>query len=446
MQLVLDYDSSTVSAPAGFTAALDYAASELDSLITNNITVTIDVGWGEVEGAPIAGDDLAEGGDSPGTYLTYAQLVDELSTNTNSDAVSDELASLPANAETQLGNSLYVTTAEEKAWGLIPPDSAEVDGAVGFNSTAAYATNPADQDVPGEFGLVGIAEHEITHALGRMYGLGAFDLTDYLSPGVLNTSGGGGYFSLDGGTTNLSDFAYADEDPGDWASQSGDSFNYAATEGKNGIVSQTDLTLLQALGFSVAGTQFAVTDTTTGSSSNQNGIPYVGPVPNIAQEFIYTGSDSLNITPLVANSFIRAGAGDDAINVSKSGGDNVLDGSTGSNFLTGGSGDDTFFLDARGATSSIWSTVDGLHAGDMITLWGVTPGNSSVSWVDGVGAKGYTGLTGAFTSPGAPPVDLTLVGFSTADLAAGGRLQIGYGTTVSEPGAPGSAYTLITVT
>lgn len=446
MQLVLDYDSSVASAPGGFIDAVNYAADALDALITNDITVTIDVGWGEIEGTPITGGDLAEGGDSPGVYLTYDQLTDDLSTNTNSDAVSYELASMPADAEEQLGNSLFVTIAQEKAWGLVSPDSTEVDGAVGFSSDADYAMDPTDQNVPGEYGLVGIAEHELTHALGRMYGNGSFDLTDYLDPGVWNTTGGSGYYSVDDGTTELNNFAAPDEDPGDWAAQAGDSFNYDATEGENGVLSATDLTLLQTIGYSVAGTQFSVTDTSTGTSSVMDGIPYVGPVGGLTQEFIYTGTDSLNITALVPNSFIRTSGGNDAIDASEVGGNNVLDGSTGSNFLVGGSGDDTFFLDARGTTAPIWSTIEGLHAGDSITIWGVIPADFGVSWVNGAGAQGATGLTGAFNPSGNTPVNLTLVGFTTADLAPGGRLQIGYGSTLSEAGAPGSVYTMISVT
>jgi hypothetical protein len=50
-------------------------------------------------------------------------------------------------------------------------------------------------------------------------------------------------------------------------------------------------------------------------------------------------------------------------------GNNVLDGSTGSNFLVGGSGHDTFFIDDRAATSDIWSTwVRGLDA-HALNLW-----------------------------------------------------------------------------
>ena len=42
---------------------------------------------------------------------------------------------------------------------------------------------------------------------------------------------------------------------------------------------------------------------------------------------------------------LDGGTGEDAINVSNVNGNNVLNGSTGSSFLQGGTGDDAFFVD-----------------------------------------------------------------------------------------------------
>jgi hypothetical protein len=66
MQINLNYDSSVTwsnfnSNPnvglleeAAFKQAVQYAATIFDKLFTNNVTVTIDVGWGEIQGSPIA--------------------------------------------------------------------------------------------------------------------------------------------------------------------------------------------------------------------------------------------------------------------------------------------------------------------------------------------------------------------------------------------------------
>src|SRR6185437_3468315 len=103
------------------------------------------------------------------------------------------------------------------------------------------------------------------------------------------------------------------------------------------------------------------------------------------------------------------------------------DGGTGSNFLTGGSGTDTFFVDDRVAIVDIWSTVNGFHAGDAATIWGVTPQGFTFTWVDGQGASGFTGLTLHATASGKPTASLTLTGYTQADLS-NGRLSIQFGT------------------
>ena len=184
--------------------------------------------------------------------------------------------------------------------------------------------------------------------------------------------------------------------------------------------------------------QFTQVDTTTNVTTQVNGTPFSGPVSGIQNEYINITADSLNITTTVPNAFIHTGFGTDAIDVSKAGGTNVLDGGTGSNFLTGGSGTDTFFVDDRGPSADIWDTVVGFHAGDSATIWGVTPQDFGLAFVDGQGAAGFTGLTLHATATGKPTASLTLAGFTQADIASG-RLSISFGT---DP-ASGSAFMLV---
>jgi len=107
----------------------------------------------------------------------------------------------------------------------------------------------------------------------------------------------------------------------------------------------------------------AVLDTTTGQPVSAVTQPYTGPVAGLQEQLVDITADSLNITVTTPNWFIHSGTGTDAINVSRAGGNNVLDGSTGSNFLTGGSGNDTFFLDDRSPRADVFSTVVGFHSG-----------------------------------------------------------------------------------
>ena len=166
-------------------------------------------------------------------------------------------------------------------------------------------------------------------------------------------------------------------------------------------------------------------DTTTSKAVVAVGEAYTGPVAGLEHQYINITSDGLNIAASSPNWFIHSGSGEDAIAASS--GTNVLDGGIGSSFLIGGSGTDTFFVDNRGATADIWSTVVGFHAGDAATIWGVTPQDFGLAWVDGQGAAGFTGLTLHASAPGRSTASLTLVGYSQADLS-NGRLSVQFGT------------------
>jgi serralysin len=177
----------------------------------------------------------------------------------------------------------------------------------------------------------------------------------------------------------------------------------------------------------------AVFDVSTGQTIPATAQGYNGPVAGLQEQYINVTSDSLNISVSTPNWFIHSGSGTDAIAVNS--GTNVLDGGTGSNFLTGGSGTDTFFVDDRGPIADIWSTVVGFHAGDAATVWGVTAQDFDLSWVDGQGAAGYTGLTLHASASGKPTASLTLAGYTSADLNDG-RVSVSFGT---DP-ASGSTY------
>jgi hypothetical protein len=189
------------------------------------------------------------------------------------------------------------------------------------------------------------------------------------------------------------------------------------------------------------GDHFTVIDQTTGQQTVSNGEPYTGPVPGLDWQLINITPDKLNITASVPNVFIHSGSGDDAIDVSGANGINVLDGSTGSNFLTGGTGHDTFYVDDRAATQDIWSTVRGFHAGDDATVWGLTPNDFTITKADNV-LPTSPGLNFAITAAGKSNANLTLTGYSTADLT-NGRLSVTFGRTPDLPNLPGSDYMLI---
>lgn len=187
---------------------------------------------------------------------------------------------------------------------------------------------------------------------------------------------------------------------------------------------------------------YTVFDTTTKTPMDSDGAAYTGPVAGITSEYIYAGTDDINVTANVSNVFIHSNSGEDALNVGNVAGTNVLDGFTGSNFLVGSTNAgafDTFFVDDRSATKDIWSTIVNAHTGDNITVWGITQAGFALDWENNQGAVGFTGLSLHVTAPGHAEASLSLTGFTTADMT-NGKLNIAFGHTADLPGLAGSAF------
>jgi hypothetical protein len=414
MQIEFNYDPSTASAPAGFTAALTYVAGVLDALITNPITVNINVGWNEIGGVTLGSGDVADGGPLGGTGMSYAALVAALTANASNPAAKQELASLPATAPSPI-TSYYIAPAQLKAWGLLSPGASQADGEIGFSSAYSYSFDPNNQSAPGLFEFIGIAEHEITHALGRIYGDGPLELVNYAAPGVFAAPNTGGYFSIDGGKTHLGQFdATPNGDTSDWAPPSnGDSFEYLAFPGLNGVLTPVDKTLLQVLGFNENPVPLSpgpvVSPTAPPRVTRRtHGPAHSGTATGLTPETIPAGSANVNVTAHVRNAFLQAGNVNDAIHVSTAAGHKMFDGSGGRNFLTGGSGNDTFQVNGPGADLAKRSTLADFHAGDTANIGGVTKADFTIDWLNTHGSRDSIGLTGGFTVQGHPEVNVML--------------------------------------
>ncbi len=147
------------------------------------------------------------------------------------------------------------------------------------------------------------------------------------------------------------------------------------------------------------------TDATTGLNGVAEAFTFVGGVDYLQLQYLYFGSDNMAFSTDAQNIFLHSGSGNDAIAIQ--GGHNVIDAGTGSNFIVGGSGTDTFFLDAR-APGIVWDTIVNFHVADAVTLWGFVPGES-YAWWDGIsGASGYQGATLRISLHGSPLPDASI--------------------------------------
>ena len=255
------YDSSVISAPAGFKAEVNAAVQYLESLYNDPTTITIDVGYGEVAGSKLSAGALGESETYLNSY-SYSQLATAMKADATSASDASAIATLLATNPTGNG-TFWVSTAESKALGLAPSGTS-IDGYVGFaSSTNIFDYNNADGVTAGQYDFFGVVQHEVTEVMGRQTmngqsfaGTTAYeplDLFHYSAPGVHTFSGTtAGYFSVNGGTTNLANFnTNPGGDFGDWASTKIDAMNAFGTPGVVEPMTSADVTAMDVLGWNL---------------------------------------------------------------------------------------------------------------------------------------------------------------------------------------------------
>ena len=259
MQINVTFDQSVSSLPTGFVSAVNYVVNYFDSLFSNSCTITICVGWGEVGGSTLSGGALGESE----TFLVGKNYSSVKSALLGQNAPG--ASTLPSAAP--LAGTLTMPTAEAKALGF--SSSGTIDGYVGFSNSVSWDYTTATPSA-NQFYLIGTIEHEFTEVMGRMsmvdsqpssYSL--MDLYRYSAPGVRSTSVGGtgstAYFSVDNGVTKLGTWNNNPNngDLGDWypsgpAAGGHDAANDYSSPGVINAFSASDITLMQALGWTVA--------------------------------------------------------------------------------------------------------------------------------------------------------------------------------------------------
>jgi hypothetical protein len=268
MNIIPEYDSSVDNAPAGYKTAVEAAINFVDHLITNPITVTLDFSYGEILNSTLGSGTLGESSTN-GNIETYSALVGYLTAAATSTADKESLATLPSTDPTN-GGRFWVSDTQAKIFGLGSEAgyTDSVDGYVALSSKYTFSYDPTDRQVSGEYDAIGVLEHEITEALGRISDLGMsgsyqgytlwtpLDLFRYSAPGqheyTISNSSQAGYFSVDGQNMLLKyNNPSNGEDGGDWdASVVGDSFG-DGFEGRAGLVSPTDVLEMDVQGFTI---------------------------------------------------------------------------------------------------------------------------------------------------------------------------------------------------
>ena len=255
------FDAAAMAAPASFRAGIQQAASILTSAISDKITVNIKIDYSGTGGGAAAGPDA-------GLYESYTSVrADLINNGTPGDTTFN---ALPSGSSIQGQTNVAVWNAQLKLWGILGANDTTTD-----DGSATFAT-----DINSNL-LVGVALHELTHAMGRVpYGSAPdiFDLFRFTSTGTRLLSGSAtapaAYFSVDGGTTKLADYGKT-SDSSDFLNSgvqgSSDPFNEFYGGGTLQSLTTADKVQLDALGFHTAVAQNGFVVAATASQALQGG-------------------------------------------------------------------------------------------------------------------------------------------------------------------------------
>lgn len=176
-------------------AGFQQAAARWSALFTDNITVNLTVGFSSL-GAGILGstsvtqystsysnvraaltaDQTSATDASAVAHLQPGTNVGELINGTRDSAGTFHPVSSPYVDNTGANtSSIVVTGADAKALGFILPNPNASDGSITFSSNFSFDFNPNDGINAGQYDFVGVATHEIGHALGFFSGVDFLD-------------------------------------------------------------------------------------------------------------------------------------------------------------------------------------------------------------------------------------------------------------------------------
>ncbi len=278
------------------------AAGRWESFFSDNVTVNLNVGFSSL-GANILGQtgsalvatryanlrnallsDLTSLGDAIATSNLAAGPTFDTLINRTQDNPNGALSATPyLDNDGGVNNTLnFMTRANAKALGLVAATDTTIDANITFSSDFSWDFDGSDGIGSGLFDFVGVAVHEIGHALGYVSGVDQLDTLspliggtgvddDYLSStldlfrysdlsaglGVTDMSADSRdkYFSIDGGLTNLA-FLSGGVNVGDgrqashWRDNAGIGImdpTFAPTE--LGVITDTDLLAFDVIGW-----------------------------------------------------------------------------------------------------------------------------------------------------------------------------------------------------
>lgn len=251
------FDAGGVSSNPDVAAAYREAADRWEALLTDPVNLKLNISYAHSANNALAWaqssfvtasytdvrgalqSDISSADDA----IAAASLVSgsgvNLILNRTSDSPNGSASETPYfdNNGSANNQSLYLSRANARAIGLLPANDVFIDASVTFNSKYNWDYNPDDGVPTGQYDFVGVAMHEIAHALGFLSGVDVLDQNsppytpayaeddftfitalDLYRSSPLAASFGAGtidwtagprekFFSIDGGSTFLAEFA-----------------------------------------------------------------------------------------------------------------------------------------------------------------------------------------------------------------------------------------------
>ncbi|MDB2439927.1 NF038122 family metalloprotease, partial [Hellea sp.] len=350
-----------VLAQAGSTRAVISYADYRDALIAD--------GTSEDDATAIANLEMGSALDFATQDQTGSFILDNNDT-TNNTFLSINVATLLA---------LGITT---DANGNPVDDGVTPHATITFNSDFTFDFDPTDGVDAGSIDFVGVAFHEIGHALGFTSGVDTVDNNDTAdlngfaifsqldiyrysdnSQAQFGTGtrdlgyGGDTYFSIDGGLTNLGGFSTGrNNGDGQQASHWRDGLGLgildptSAPAGQANVITELDIRAFDAIGWNRVGESAGPTTDLTQGDDNFTGTGIDETINGLAGNDVIDGAGGNDtIFAGTGNDTLIGSAGNDTLFAEA--GDDTLIGGAGSDSLNGGDGFDT--VDFSGALAAV---------------------------------------------------------------------------------------------
>jgi hypothetical protein len=290
------YDASVLMRPdsADIKNAFSAATAVYSSLISNPVTVNVQVSWGTVGPSSMPSNSVAAAVVPLYGYFSPSQVQSWLAKSASSAA---DLSTISTLSNPATGTRFAIPKAEAKALGIVGGNATGVDGYIGFASSVNFDYLPANGISPGSFDFTSLALHELAEVLGRVSGLKS-SVPTYATPfDFFRCSGSqksfsytlSANFSIDGCSTAVEAFNnQGSADRADWAGTNNpfDLQNAFISSGRQYSLSSADMIALDVLGWRLASNVqqqgFAVADASAPEFLETIGDPALILEPNSA--------------------------------------------------------------------------------------------------------------------------------------------------------------------